>query len=138
MTTPRDSELTSSQMQEMHQQYSHSLGSGCEAGGRALVEILPVVVFGENGEQRVMALRDSGCNTTLIDESLAVTLGLKGKEMDLDIQGVTSQKVFTSQHIKKCHVARVGKKEVRYQVRDVKTVPNLTSPDKRLKLSTVK
>ena len=54
-----------------------------------------------------MALRDAGCNTTLKDESLAVTLGLKGKEMDLKIQGVNSQKVFTFQHIKKvtrkCH-----------------------------------
>ena len=129
----QDSEVTSSQMQEVHQQYSYSVCSGCDAGGRALVEVLPVVVFGENGEQRVMALRDSGCNTTLTDENLAVTLGLKGKEMDLEIQGVNSQKVFTSQHIMKCHVARVGKEEVRYQLRDVKTVPNLTGPDQRLK-----
>ena len=79
MTTRQDSEVTSSQMQEVHQQYSYSVCSGCEAGGRALVELLPVVVFGENGEQRVMALRNSGCNTTLMDESLAVTLRLKGK-----------------------------------------------------------
>ena len=73
-----------------------------------------------------------------MDENLAVTLGLKGKEMDLEIQGVNSQKVFTPQHIKKCHVARVGKEEVRYQLRDVKTVPNLTGPDQRLKWSTIK
>ena len=78
-----------------------------------------------------MALRDAGCNTTLKDESLAVTLGLKGKETDLKIQGVNSQKVFTFQHIKKCHVARVGKEEVGYQLRVVKTVPNLTGPDQR-------
>ena len=47
-----------------------------------------MVVFGENGEQRAMALRDLSCNTTLMAESLAMTLGLKGKEMDLEIQGV--------------------------------------------------
>ena len=70
-----------------------------------------MVVFGENGKQRAMALRDSGCNTTLMDESLAVTLGPKGKEMDLEIQGVSSNRVFTSKHIKKCHVARVGKRK---------------------------
>ena len=52
----------------------------------------------------MMALRDSGCNTTLIDESLALSLGLQDKEVDLEIQGVNAQKVFTSQHIKKCHV----------------------------------
>ena len=98
VSTPQDSEVTLSQMQEVHQQYSYSVCSSCEAVGRALVEVLLGVVFGENGEQEVMALRDSGCNTTLMDESLAVTLGLKGKEMDLEIQGINSQKVFTSQH----------------------------------------
>ena len=51
LTTPQDSEVNSSQMQGMHHQYSYSVCSGCEPGGRALVEVLPVVVFGENGEQ---------------------------------------------------------------------------------------
>ena len=125
-------------MQEVHQQYSYSVCSGFDAGVGALVEVLQVVVFRENGQQRVMALRDSGCHTTLMDESLAVTLGLKGKEMDLEMQGVNSQRVFTSKHIKKYHVARVGKEEVRYQLRDVKTMPNLTGPDQRLKWSTIK
>ena len=37
-----------------------------------------------------MALRDSGCNTTLMDENLAVALGLSGEEVDLEIQGVNS------------------------------------------------
>ena len=57
VTTPQDSEVTSSHMQEVHQQYSYSVCSGCEAGDRALVEVLPVVVLGENGEQRLMTLR---------------------------------------------------------------------------------
>ena len=69
---------------------------------------------------------------TLMAESLAMTLGLKGKEMDLEIQGVNSQKVFTSKHIKKCLV-RDAKEELRYPLRDVKTVRNLTSPDQGLK-----
>ena len=41
---------------------------GCEAGGRALVEVLPVVLFSEKGEQQVMALRDLGCNRAIMDE----------------------------------------------------------------------
>ena len=106
-----------------------SSSSGLETGGRALVEVLPVVVFGEKGGRQVMALRDSGCNTTLIDENLAVALGMGDKEVDLEIQGVNSQKTFTSQHIKKCSVARVGKEEVKYLLRDVKTVPNPNGPD---------
>ena len=137
LTTPQDSEVNSSQMQGMHQQYSYSVCPGCEAGDRVLVEVLPVVVFGENGEQRAMALRDLGYNATLMAESLAMTLGLEGKEMDLEIPGVNSQSVFTSKHIKKCLVVRVAKEELRYPLRDVKTVPNLTSPDQRLKWSTI-
>ena len=120
------------------EEYRQSAYAGCETGGRALVEVLPIVVFGETGKQQVMALRDSGCNTTLIDESLALSLGLQGKEVDLEIQGVNAQKVFTSQHIKKCHVARVGKEEVKYSLRDVKTIHSLNGPDQKLKWSTIK
>ncbi|XP_068725203.1 uncharacterized protein [Montipora capricornis] len=98
------------------EEYQQSEYTGCETGGRALVEVLPIVVFGETGKQQVTALRDSACNTTFIDESLALSLGLQGKEVDLEIQGVNAQKVFASQHIKKCHVARVGKEEVKYSL----------------------
>ena len=46
--------------------------------------------------------------------------------------------MFTSQLIKKCHVARVGKEEVKYSLRDVKTIPSLNGPDQKLKWSTIK
>ena len=39
----------------------------------------------------MVALRDSGCNTMLIDESLVLTPRLKGREIDLEIQGVNAQ-----------------------------------------------
>ena len=85
-----------------------------------------------------MALRDSGCNTILIDESFVLSLGLQGKEVDLEIQRVNVQKVFTSQHIKESHVARVWKKEVMYSLRDVKTIRSLNGPGQKLKRSTIK
>ena len=97
-------------MEQLRQQYSHSVSSGLETGDRALVQVLLVVVFGDKGERQVIALRDSGCNTTLMDENLAAALGLSNKKVDLEIQGVNSQKTLTSQHIKKCRVARVGHK----------------------------
>ena len=65
------SEAASNQVEELRQRYSHSVSSGLETGGRALVEVLLVVVFGDKEERQVMALRDSGCNTTLMDENLA-------------------------------------------------------------------
>ena len=132
------SEAASNQVEELRQQYSHSVSSGLETDGRALVEVLLIVVFGDKEERQVMALRDSGCNTTLMDENLAAALGLSGKEVDLEIQGVNSQKTFTSQHIKKGSVARVGREEVKYLSRDVKTVPSLNGPDQRLRWSTIK
>ena len=46
--------------------------------------------------------------------------------------------MFTSQHIKKCHVARVGKEEVKYSLRDLKTIPSLNGPNQKLKWSTIK
>ena len=74
----------------------------------------------------------------LIDESLALTLGLKGREIDHEIQGVNAQKAFTSQYIKRCYVARVGKEDLKYLLRDVKTIPNLNGADQKLKWSSMK
>ena len=129
---PHQEGANAPQNQAVCEQYHHSAHSSRESGGHALVEVLPVVIFGVTGTQQVV-LRDSGCNTTLIDESLALTLGLKGREIDLEIQGINAQKAFTSQHIKRCHVARVRKEEVKYLLRDVKTIPNLNGPDRKLK-----
>ena len=81
-----EGEDSSRQAVESLEGYRQSAYTGCETGGRALVEVLPIVVFGETGKQQVMALRDSGCNTTLIDESLALSLGLQGKEVDLEFK----------------------------------------------------
>ena len=53
-----------------------------------MVEVVPLVVFGETGKRQVMTLLDLGCNTTLIDKSLVLSLGLQGKEVDLEIYGV--------------------------------------------------
>ena len=44
----------------------------------------------------MMALRDSGCGTTLIDESLALSLGLGGKVVDLERQRVNERCLIPS------------------------------------------
>lgn len=137
-TSQEDINPPPNQAVEPQEQCYQSAYSGHETGGRALVEVLPVVIFGETGKRQVMALRDSGCNTTLMDERLALLLGLQGKEVDLELQGVNAQKVFTSQHIKKCSVARVGEENIKYSLRDVKTIPDLNGPDQKLKWSTIK
>ena len=95
---PHQEGANAPQNQAVREQCHHSAHSSRESGGRTLVEVLPVVIVGETGTQQVVALRASGCNTTLIDESLALTPGLKGREIALEIQGVNAQKAFTSQH----------------------------------------
>ena len=96
------------QSEKSREQCHHSVCLGCEAGGSAFLEVLPVVLFSEKGGQHVMALHDSGCNTTLVDEELAHSLGLK-----LQIQGVNSEKAFTSQHINNCRISRVERDGVK-------------------------
>ena len=49
------------QPMEPHEGYRQSAYVGCEPGGRALVEVLPIVVFGEEGKQQVMAFRVFNC-----------------------------------------------------------------------------
>ena len=121
------------QSEKSREQCHHSVCLGGEVGGSALLEVLPVVLFSEKGGQHVMALHDSGCNTTLVDEELAQSLGLK-----LQIQGVNAEKAFTSQHIKNCRIPRVGREGVKYVLRDVKTFPNLSGPDQKIKWSAIK
>ena len=87
--------------------------------------MLPVVLFSGIDEQQVMALRDSGCNTTVIDEELGQSLG-QGKEIELQIPGVNAEKAFTSQHIKNCRIARVGREGMKYVLKDLKTLPDLS------------
>ena len=48
------------------------------------------------------------------------------------------RKVFTSQHIKRCRVARVGREEAQYSLQDVKKFPNLNGPNQKLKWSIIK
>ena len=48
------------------------------------------------------------------------------------------RKVFSSHHIKRCRVARVGREEVQYSLRDVKAIPSLNGPDQKLKRSIIK
>ena len=45
------------------------------------------------------------CNTTLMDEELAVELGLEGREIDIELQGINSHRVVSSKHISKCQIA---------------------------------
>ena len=87
---PHQEGANAPQNRAVREKYHHSAHSSRESGGRALVEVLPLIIFEETGTQQVVALRDSGCNTTLIDERLALTLGLEDREIDLDIQGVTA------------------------------------------------
>lgn len=104
--------------------------TGIYAKSQALVEVLPVNFYGKDGKREtVMVLRDNGCNTTLMDEELAVTLGLEGKEVDLELQGINSQRVVSSKHINKCQIARVGREEKKFWLRDIKTIDGLNGPD---------
>ena len=48
-------DLSPRQAVERYEGYRQSAYVGCEAGGCALVEVLPIVVFGEKGKQEVMA-----------------------------------------------------------------------------------
>ena len=45
-----EGEDSSPRQAKEHEGYRQSAYVGCEAGGRALVEVLPIVVFGEKGK----------------------------------------------------------------------------------------
>ena len=56
----------------------------------------------------------------------------------MQIQGVNAEKASTSQHIKNCQIARVGREGVKYVRRDVKTFFNLSGPDQKIKWPAIK
>lgn len=60
----------------------------------ALLQVIPIVVFGENNKTvTTYALIDSGSDTTLIDESLALQLGMKADPQTFFITTVTDKNV---------------------------------------------
>ena len=65
-TTENGGKLASNEVEELRQQYSHSVSSGLETGGTA------VVVFGNKGERQVMALQ--GTKLRLIQSSMRLKL----------------------------------------------------------------
>ncbi|CAB4029640.1 Hypothetical predicted protein [Paramuricea clavata] len=73
-----------------------------------------------------------------MDEELAVELGLEGREIGLQLQGINSQRVVSSKHISKCQIARVGKEDKKLSLRDIKTIKELNGPDQKLRWSELK
>ena len=68
------------------------------------------------------------------DEELAQSLGL-----NLQIQGFNAEKAFTSLAThKELSNPRVGREGVKNVLRDVKTSPNLSGPDQKIKWSGIK
>ena len=65
MPPPHQEGANAPQNQAVREQYHHSAHSSRESGGRALVEVLPVIIFGETGKQQVLALRDSAATQRL-------------------------------------------------------------------------
>ena len=56
----------------------------------------------------------------------------------MQIQGVNTEKAFTWQHINNCRIARVEREGVKHVLRDLKTFPNLSGPDQKIKWSAIK
>ena len=55
---PHQEGVNAPQNQAVGEQHCHSAYLNRENGGCALVEVLPVIIFGETGTQQVMELRD--------------------------------------------------------------------------------
>lgn len=60
---------------------------------KVFLQVVPVIIKGPRGFKRVHALLDSGSTVTLLEQSIARQLGIRGRAQPLEVAGVSGMKV---------------------------------------------
>ncbi|XP_062704002.1 uncharacterized protein LOC134286407 [Aedes albopictus] len=100
-----------------------------------LFRVVPVTLYGKNGQVNTLAFLDDGSSITMIERSLIDELGEDGPAESLCIQwtgGVTKQ--ITDTNRVQLQISAVGSSQ-RYKLNEVYTVDNLGLPEQSLDFS---
>ncbi|XP_053685846.1 uncharacterized protein LOC128735386 [Sabethes cyaneus] len=97
-----------------------------------LFRILPVTLFGQNGQLNTYAFLDDGSSVTLVERSIADALGARGDVETLHLQWTGGiNKKITGAEVVTMDIAEMGGRK-RFKLTDVYTVGNLGLPQQTL------
>lgn len=108
------------------------ISTHCLNRSTTLFKILPVVLYNKGKSITTFAFLDDGSDLTLLEDSIAEELGLKGEVMPLCLQwtGNVTRKEVTSQQVR-LNISGVNG-ESNYTISDVRTVSSLDLPRQNL------
>ncbi|XP_058826161.1 uncharacterized protein LOC131686058 [Topomyia yanbarensis] len=123
--SPADSEMSRSNVNAtvtIHRQMTSS----------TLFRVLPVTLFGRKGNVHTYAFLDDGSSVTLLEQSIADSLGLEGKTEPLCIQwtGGINKKMSGARRVS-LEISGAGSEKL-FNVAEVYTVDNLGLPEQTL------
>lgn len=102
-------------------------------GQLPLYRILPITVYGPNGQFETYALLDEGSAITIIDERLSEHLGLKGPHESLNVKWIGQH--VTSQSSQVVEIEISGASQRKFTLNKVRTIKNISLPTQSVTLS---
>ncbi|XP_036347873.1 uncharacterized protein LOC118757253, partial [Rhagoletis pomonella] len=98
-----------------------------ENQNECLFKILPVVLTGPNGSFAIYAMIDEGSSITLLEESIANSLGVKGRTTPLTLQWYNKKKITEKSRVLNLQVSAESR-NTSYQLKNVYTIKQLDLP----------
>ncbi len=104
-------------------------------GGGAILRIVAVTLYGPGGKISVNALLDEGSTVTLVSDTVAKSLDLKGPQDPLRLRW-TDGSLQTESGSRKvaCFISPVDNDKVQFRLKNVRTVASLKLPPQRTDL----
>ncbi|XP_036347027.1 uncharacterized protein LOC118756368, partial [Rhagoletis pomonella] len=93
----------------------------------SLFKILPVMLSGPHGSIKVYAMFDEGSSVSLLEESVATQLGLRGRESSLTLQWYGDSQTTESSRNVSCDIRGVSGRQD-YQLKNLHTIKGLNLP----------
>ncbi|XP_036325117.1 uncharacterized protein LOC118738300 [Rhagoletis pomonella] len=102
-----------------------------QAKEASLFKILPVLLFGPHGSMSVYAMIDEGSSVSLLEEEVAVQLGLRGRTMPLTLQWYGDNQTTESSRKVSCEIQGVGSGHS-FPLKNLRTIKGLCLPRQSL------
>ena len=111
----------------------------CGNSKDVLLRVMPVNLTGPNGTVKTYALLDDGSTVTMLDKSVATSIGLSGPQKSLCLQW-TNNMMQTEQdsQVVSCQIAGIHENAKTFTLKNVQTISSLDLPSQSVDVEAMK